>query len=77
MEVFEENTRIIDEQNEKFLNGESSFSCDVNEHSALLDHEKKNVKGLLHAKPRIQKRSIGPERWSFGTGRVTFNRNFF
>lgn len=57
MDVFEKVTELIDEHNEKFLNGDSTFSVDVNEHSALVTLEticvKKNKKTILVLKNLI------------------------
>ena len=36
LSVFEKNCDLIDQHNEKYLNGSSTFYVDLNEHSALV-----------------------------------------
>lgn len=72
--AFEKNIDLIDKHNEKFLNGETTFTVDLNEHSALLDNEKKALKGLV--KPEViarSRRSVGAENYQYGAGRAIFH----
>jgi hypothetical protein len=61
--VFEKNCDLIDEHNEKFLNGTASFYVDLNAHSALLDKERKNLKGFVlpELSSNKNKRGIGTQ----------------
>jgi len=73
--VFEKNCDLIDEHNEKFLNGSSPFYVDLNEHSALLDTEKKNLKGLIKVNTISgrNRRGIGPENYQYRSGGAIFH----
>lgn len=44
---FEKNVETIDEQNEKYLNGTSTFYVDTNQFSGLFDNEIKSRKGFI------------------------------
>jgi len=58
--IFENITNLIDNHNEKFLNGDALFSLDLNEHSAALENEIQG-KGFLNPFRGLHKRSIGTE----------------
>jgi cathepsin L len=72
--AFEKNINLIDEHNEQYLNGNSPFFVDLNEHSALLDSEKKNLKGLIRVEAinGRSRRGIGTSGMRYRAGGVIF-----